>query len=424
MKQKRVIILLCFFFSTISSLLGQSIGIGKVDFTPDSAAILELKSDNQGLLIPRLTINQKESIQNPPIGLLIFQVEEPIGFHFFTSSGWSYLVDNNVSQSVNFQQLNFDSNSGILSLENGGSIDLSQYLSGRKILNGPTPPSASTGSNGDFYFNTKDKEFYGPKTAGAWGTATSLVGPAGVDGINGTDGVDGVDGVDGKTILNGTTDPTSTDGVDGDFFLNTITYDLFGPKTAGAWGTAKSLVGPAGANGADGADGVDGINGTNGTDGIDGADGADGLDGKTVLNGTIDPTSTDGVDGDFFLNTITYDLFGPKTAGVWGTAKSLVGPAGANGADGADGINGTNGTDGVDGVDGADGTDGLDGKTILNGTTDPNSTDGVDGDFYLNTITYDLFGPKTAGVWGSAKSLVGPAGANGADGADGADGVD
>ncbi|NVK83424.1 MAG: tail fiber domain-containing protein, partial [Cytophagia bacterium] len=164
------------------------------------------------------------------------------------------------------------------------------------------------------------------------------------------------------------------------FFLNTITYDLFGPKTAGAWGTAKSLVGPAGVNGADGADGVDGINGTNGTDGVDGvdgADGADGLDGKTILNGTVDPTSTDGVDGDFFLNTITYDLFGPKTAGAWGSATSMIGP------------------------------DGQDGKTIISGTSDPTSGDGVDGDYFINTSTLDFFGPKTSGAWGVGNSIQG-----------------
>lgn len=68
--------------------------------------------------------------------------------------------------------------------------------------------------------------------------------------------------------------------------------------------------------------GVDGTNGTNGTNGVDG---------KTVLNGTSDPT-TQGVDGDFFINTTTWTIFGPKTTGSWGSGTSLIGPAGAGSA--------------------------------------------------------------------------------------------
>jgi hypothetical protein len=127
-----------------------------------------------------------------------------------------------------------------------------------------------------------------------------------------------------------------------------------------------------------------------------GATGPAGADGNTILNGTVDPT-TEGVDGDFYLNTTSSVLFGPKAAGSWpGSGTSLIG---------------------------ADGVDGLDGNTILNGTSDP-TTEGVNGDFYLNTNTNTIFGPKSGGTWQSGTSLVGPTGASGSDGADGADGSD
>jgi hypothetical protein len=38
---------------------------------------------------------------------------------------------------------------------------------------------------------------------------------------------------------------------------------------------------------------------------------------------------------------------------------------------------------------------------------------GVDGDFYVNTSANTIYGPKTAGAWGAAVSLVGPAGPTG-----------
>ncbi|MEQ9210197.1 MAG: hypothetical protein RLN96_10205, partial [Pseudomonadales bacterium] len=88
------------------------------------------------------------------------------------------------------------------------------------------------------------------------------------------------------------------------------------------------------------------------------------------------------VDGDFFINTTTDSIFGPKAAGVWGTGTSLFGPAGA------------------------------DGNTVLNGLIDPTPGDGVDGDFYINTVSDSIFGPKTAGVWPTGEPLVRPGGAN------------
>jgi hypothetical protein len=57
-------------------------------------------------------------------------------------------------------------------------------------------------------------------------------------------------------------------------------------------------------------------------------------------------------------------------------------------------------------------------NTVLNGTTDPDEYDGSDGDFYINTTTHYIFGPRTAGVWGAGTSLVGPAG-EGTGGGDG-----
>lgn len=63
------------------------------------------------------------------------------------------------------------------------------------------------------------------------------------------------------------------------------------------------------------------------------------------------------------------------------------------------------------------------GNTVLNGASDPAAGDGSDGDFYINTTTNEIFGPKTGGVWGAGTSMVGPAGTDGADGAAGDPGV-
>lgn len=59
---------------------------------------------------------------------------------------------------------------------------------------------------------------------------------------------------------------------------------------------------------------------------LPGPDGETGDNGITTLNGTVDP-STEGVDNDFYINTATNKVFGPKTTGVWPAGVSLRGAA-------------------------------------------------------------------------------------------------
>lgn len=71
-----------------------------------------------------------------------------------------------------------------------------------------------------------------------------------------------------------------------------------------------------------------------GLQGDTGPAGADGTDGRTILSGAINPT-TEGENGDFYINTATSTLFGPKASGTWPSGVSLIGADGADGADAA-----------------------------------------------------------------------------------------
>jgi hypothetical protein len=57
-----------------------NVGIGTA--SPDASAILELKSDSKGLLLPRLTAGQRAALASPATGLLVYQVEAPEGFYY------------------------------------------------------------------------------------------------------------------------------------------------------------------------------------------------------------------------------------------------------------------------------------------------------------------------------------------------------
>lgn len=53
---------------------------------------------------------------------------------------------------------------------------------GKTIRNGAGAPSSGLGVDGDFYIDTVADAIYGPKSGGAWGSPTSLVGPQGEPG--------------------------------------------------------------------------------------------------------------------------------------------------------------------------------------------------------------------------------------------------
>jgi hypothetical protein len=90
-------------------------------------------------------------------------------------------------------------------------------------------------------------------------------------------------------------------------------------------------------------------------------------------------------------------------------AKKFAGKPGAAGANGTNGTNGTAGAKGELGAAGAPGVPGINGKSVLHGTTAPSVGTGTEGDFYINTTTDEIFGPKTT-VWGSGTSLKGTTG--------------
>lgn len=63
---------------------------------------------------------------------------------------------------------------------------------------------------------------------------------------NSSYGPQGIQGIAGNTVLSGTGAPGAGLGVNGDFYINRTNWDLYGPKTAGAWSLATSLIGPNG----------------------------------------------------------------------------------------------------------------------------------------------------------------------------------
>ncbi|PJJ79972.1 hypothetical protein [Mucilaginibacter auburnensis] len=164
---------------------------------------------------------------------------------------------------------------------------------GAKISFGTTLPANNSGKNGDLFIKT-DTGAFAQKVLGVWTVVYTIPASSGT-----TDG----------TILYGVGTPGNFIGSDNDTYINTGN-GIFYKKTAGTWSQVFSMQ-----TGPQGPQGTPGINGANGTNGF------------SLLSGNSIPSnSVTGVNGDFYLNTSTYTLYGPKTAGLWGNGISLISP--------------------------------------------------------------------------------------------------
>ena len=65
---------------------GENIMIGTN--TVEQSSALTINSNEKGLLLPRMTIAERDAITNPATSLLIFQIDENPGFYFYDGSQW------------------------------------------------------------------------------------------------------------------------------------------------------------------------------------------------------------------------------------------------------------------------------------------------------------------------------------------------
>jgi hypothetical protein len=96
---------------------------------------------------------------------------------------------------------------------------------------------------------------------------------------------------------------------------------------------------------------------------------------NTILNGKGAPTNAVGINGDFYIDTRSLLIYGPKAKGKWPLPQNLQGPTGATGSNGTSGSDGKNGSDGkttaastVSGAPGTPGATGAPGAPGANGT--------------------------------------------------------
>ena len=78
----------------------QAIILNEDGGVPDSSAILELRSTDQGFLIPRMAAYNRTLIQSPAKGLLIYQTTGVQGFYYYDGIQWDTLDGNKVVNNI------------------------------------------------------------------------------------------------------------------------------------------------------------------------------------------------------------------------------------------------------------------------------------------------------------------------------------
>ena len=82
-------ILYSLFFSASSLVVySQSVGINTDGSSADASSILDVKSTTKGVLVPRMTLVQRNDISLPANGLLIYQSDNTPGFYFYDGTSW------------------------------------------------------------------------------------------------------------------------------------------------------------------------------------------------------------------------------------------------------------------------------------------------------------------------------------------------
>ncbi len=85
---------LIFLLSTFSATYGQGVGVNEDGTDPDPSAILDVKSNSRGMLVPRLTKAVKLGIPGPANGLLVYQTDDTIGFWYYDINRWKPVFQN------------------------------------------------------------------------------------------------------------------------------------------------------------------------------------------------------------------------------------------------------------------------------------------------------------------------------------------
>lgn len=112
----------------------QGVGINNNNSNPDPTAMLDVKSTNKGMLVPRMSTVQRNAIASPAVGLLVFDLTTN-GFWYFDGTVWVQISSGASSN----QTLSYAGST--LSISGGNSVtvpngDITEVIAGTGLTGG------------------------------------------------------------------------------------------------------------------------------------------------------------------------------------------------------------------------------------------------------------------------------------------------
>ncbi len=150
--------------------LTAQVGINTDGSTPDASAMLDVKSTTSGLLIPRMTIADRDNIASPATGLLVY-VTDDNSFYYYDGTNWvnlstqpdeDWAVTGNDMYSIPTGNVGIGTNTPSEKLEVNGNIKHGNAL---KIYS-----NAGNGTHAWVKFNSPDNGYGDNIFLGAGGT--------------------------------------------------------------------------------------------------------------------------------------------------------------------------------------------------------------------------------------------------------------
>lgn len=221
-----------FSFIFIPNISLSQVGIGTTN--PHSSSILDVSSTTKGMLIPRMTMAQRTSINSPLEGLTVYQIDGTKGFYYFNGSIWEKLTNNIPADQLttnNYRSIQVFSSPGSYTWEVPGGI--------YKIIVELWAGGGGTGGNGGNY------RLY---TTGGW---ISAVGGTGAIGGKGGYNKVTLDVIPGQsyTLVVGGSGSVGLNGSDGENESPATSGSIGGSGGNSSFGSTSAAGGNGGGGG-------------------------------------------------------------------------------------------------------------------------------------------------------------------------------
>ena len=172
--KKIIFLLLVSLILTFGSFGQTGVAINETGDEPHTSAMLDVSATNKGLLVPRMTWDERTAISSPAKGLLVYQNDSTEGFYFYDGAEWRNLSLLNFTESA----YTYDARNGVTLLVNNDeeTADLVFRPKGGGAIMARQPDGTRWGGNNRGYLAVDFQMFRSQPWQVASGTASSIIG--------------------------------------------------------------------------------------------------------------------------------------------------------------------------------------------------------------------------------------------------------